>query len=831
AKNMTILATAYADPAQSGTGEHEPALFTVQYGKGRVFHTVRGHVAEQCRCVGFIVTFQRGTEWAATGRVTQMDVPENFPTADEVSVRPVISGDYEAIEDYDFGKSRQALAAIEEEIRNLPPSSFGQVEARLLKALKSSKTTFAGKQFVCRMLRRVGSAKSVPTLSALLADTELSHMARFALLHMPAPEAGIALCQALSRLDGDLKIGVVGSLGQRGDREAVPELAKLVTDRNRNLARAAIGALGRIGGSQAADALADAKVPAALQTDRDDAYLMCADSLLAEGQTAEAVAIYRRMVAPSNGTWIRVAAYKGLIKAEKEKAVPHIVALLKDDDIDLQRAAGKFIAETPGTAVTKALARELASLSADGKIVLLSALEGRGDKAAAPYVAKTVSNGDPRVRLAAIETLGVVGGAADVALLAKVSGESGRLARAAQTSLGRMSAPGVTAALVDVAQGTSAEGVRVNTIETLIDRLDTDALPALLDVADDDAASVRQAAYKALGALGGQKELSALVSMLLNTDSSRDRGSIERALVAIVLRLENPQAAPIIAGLGRADNAVKPHLLTVLSRVGDSGALEAVRPQLRSRDADIRKAAIRALADWPTPAPLTDLLKVAKSSDDATEQILALRGYIKLLGVPANRSAADTVGYLSQAMEAARRTEEKRAVLAALPKYPCQEAIALAEKAGQDASLRREAELAAKKIKELVLNQSLKARASRNGGNAKNALDGKQETRWDTGRPMKPGDWFVLDLGAENVVRGLTLDTRRSSNDFPRGYEVYVSFDGGSWGRPVVTGKGTKPITEIAFEKPVRTRFIRIVQTGSSDSWHWSIHELTLSLQ
>jgi type 1 glutamine amidotransferase len=69
AKNMTILATAYADPAKRGTGEHEPALFTVSYGKGRVFHTVLGHDREQLRCVGFIVTFQRGTEWAATGRV------------------------------------------------------------------------------------------------------------------------------------------------------------------------------------------------------------------------------------------------------------------------------------------------------------------------------------------------------------------------------------------------------------------------------------------------------------------------------------------------------------------------------------------------------------------------------------------------------------------------------------------------------------------------------------------------------------------------------------------------------------------------------------------
>jgi type 1 glutamine amidotransferase len=87
AKNMTLLATAYADPKQKGTGENEPMLFTVRYGKGRVFHTALGHAPEQMRCVGFIVTYQRGTEWAATGRVTQVEVPADFPTADQVNLR------------------------------------------------------------------------------------------------------------------------------------------------------------------------------------------------------------------------------------------------------------------------------------------------------------------------------------------------------------------------------------------------------------------------------------------------------------------------------------------------------------------------------------------------------------------------------------------------------------------------------------------------------------------------------------------------------------------------------------------------------------------------
>ena len=87
AQNMTVLATAYADPKQGGSGEHEPMLLTVNYGRGRVFHSPMGHDLQAMQCVGFIVTLQRGTEWAATGRVAAAKLPDDFPTTDRVSVR------------------------------------------------------------------------------------------------------------------------------------------------------------------------------------------------------------------------------------------------------------------------------------------------------------------------------------------------------------------------------------------------------------------------------------------------------------------------------------------------------------------------------------------------------------------------------------------------------------------------------------------------------------------------------------------------------------------------------------------------------------------------
>lgn len=87
ANNMTILATAYADPKYKGTGRHEPMVMTIDYKDGRIFHTPMGHDDGAMACVGYATLLVRGTEWASNGEVTLNDVPEDFPTSKESSAR------------------------------------------------------------------------------------------------------------------------------------------------------------------------------------------------------------------------------------------------------------------------------------------------------------------------------------------------------------------------------------------------------------------------------------------------------------------------------------------------------------------------------------------------------------------------------------------------------------------------------------------------------------------------------------------------------------------------------------------------------------------------
>jgi len=92
AEEMTILATGKDVSETAPTNHHEPMLMVIKFGKGRTFHTTLGHDTPAFEGVGFITTFLRGAEWAATGKVTQA-VPDDFPTSGKATMRPFILKD------------------------------------------------------------------------------------------------------------------------------------------------------------------------------------------------------------------------------------------------------------------------------------------------------------------------------------------------------------------------------------------------------------------------------------------------------------------------------------------------------------------------------------------------------------------------------------------------------------------------------------------------------------------------------------------------------------------------------------------------------------------
>jgi HEAT repeat protein len=609
---------------------------------------------------------------------------------------------YGAIARYEPGQSRKELVRLEEALRVLPPVDFPKIEQRLLAILAAGEASVAGKRFVCRVLRRIGSAACVRPLAALLADEKLAHMARFALQHLPCAEVDAALRDALAKLTGSLRIGVVGSIGERGDPAAVPALAALLGKDDVALAAAAVRALGRIGGAEAARALEEARLPRELRYAQADARLACAERLVREGKEAAAAAIYRSLTGKTHEITVRLAAYRGVLQAEREKAVPTLIALLKDPDQRLKDAALKYIRELPGSSVAAALAGRLQAVDTETQIVLIEALEARGDPAAAGAVAAAAGSAHSGVVMAAVRALGVLGGAEQVPLLARLAAVGGAVGRTARDSLVRLQGPGVNSALIQL--GTSNE------------------------------AELRATVFRVLKEVAGPNDFPDLIGLLVTVEDRRERALLQQAAIMAARRIEDRGAAAgiVVDALREADKPLTLTLVGILPRLGGATALGALRPYLKAADPTIRQVAVMTLVDWQAAEAVPELLRVAETEPSPQLRSLAFRGAVFRLRLLKDRPSAEARALVERAWAAARSPLEKASIIKTLADVPAVWSLEFVKQHRGDPALGGDAEAAYQKIW-AVLNKLVLVEA-------RGVLRAKEATIHGSGAAYEPGE-------------------------------------------------------------------------------------------
>ena len=229
---------------------------------------------------------------------------------------------FETLKTYDYGTDRNAVMPIDDAVVAAHGNAAASMELeKRLAAVLSTSDSKDAKDYVLRRLRIIGTAESVPAIAPLLENKDLSHMARYALELNPAPEAGKALRDALPKVSGKLKIGVIGSLASRHDAESVSAIAAALTDSDKDVACTAAHALGAIGDADAAKQLGEflPKAPEGVKPAATDAYLVCAEKLAKNGQKSEAIAIFKSLMGESEPKHIRLAATHGLLVASGKK--------------------------------------------------------------------------------------------------------------------------------------------------------------------------------------------------------------------------------------------------------------------------------------------------------------------------------------------------------------------------------------------------------------------------------------------------------------------------------------------------------------------------------
>jgi HEAT repeat protein len=616
---------------------------------------------------------------------------------------------YKEVLGYRFDQPRAALAAIEAEIRSASPQQIRAIEARLLATLQSPAATRDCKDWVCRQLRQAGSAESVDALAPLLADKELATVARLALQSIPGPKVDAALRNALAGLEGDLKIGVILSIGARRDPQAVPLLLPLIG--NPQLADAALHALGQIGSAEALRGLQGAKVPKRSAAAALHARLLCAERMAAEGQAAEAAKVYADVYGMAQDRSLKAAALRGMAIADKASAVPVLLTALRGQDRSLRLAAARVACELGGTEILGPILANLALLPGEVQVSILGLVD---DKSALPAVLKAAKSEDPAVRVAALGALGRLGDASCVTLLLGVSAtDPGEAREAARRSLRLLRGNQVDELLVGAARR-GEPGARREAIGALAARGAASAVPILLETAADAASGVSAEALVALAVLAEARHLPAMVKLLVEAKAEGVRGDVERALIAACQRIEDKEAAAsaVIAALPGPSAGVRCSLVRVLARTPGAKSLSALRAAAGDAEPSVKDAAIRGLAEWPDPAAIDDLAAIARSAASQAHKVLALRGLVRLVALPSDRPAPESVKLLAEALALSGRAEEKKLVLAALAELNHPKALEVAVSCLADKELEVEAATAVVKIARSVQRTDAEAAAA-----------------------------------------------------------------------------------------------------------------------
>jgi HEAT repeat protein len=606
---------------------------------------------------------------------------------------------------WQYETSRQPLQSLSEMVAKArsSPVETRAIEQKFIAFLKSDATP-GGKDFICKQLSIMGSEASVPTLAGMLGDPKTVELGRYALERIPGPAVDRALRETLANTKGGARIGIVNTLGMRRDAASVATLRPLALGAQPAEAAAALYALAKIADPAAIAALSEAqgKTKGAVHADAAEAYLQAANRLTERGNAASAEPIYKSLYASRDPGTVQAAALRGLAMTGGPQATPVLMEALRGNDARLQAiAVGGLMRGSYAPLIA-----EMPKLSEAAQIRILGLLSERGDKSALPAFTTAFKSSSMPVRIAALQGVGPVGNASVIPALADIAaGDDSVEQTAAREALGRIRGKEADQAIADGIGGAEPKA-RLELIRAAGDRGTAAAAAVLLKMARDPSPDVRRESLRALRDTASANDITPMVALVVTPVQPGDRSEAVKSLGS-VLRRSDPSRIKDVLSAYTADAAppARTALMQVMGQSGNAEALGILRAALNDQDADARRAAILALTEWPDITPVPDLLAASRSASNQAQQVLALRGAIQLIGLPApSRPPRESVKMLAEAMSLAKQIEEKRAVLALLPRFPVREALDLANASVNDSEVSAEAKAAVARLQRTVRN-------------------------------------------------------------------------------------------------------------------------------
>ncbi len=569
--------------------------------------------------------------------------------------------------------------------------------------------------FVACQLQTVGDADAALALGKLLSDEDLCDYAVGALSAIGGPAAAGELRKALPQAKGRCRMAAIRGLGETGDVASAGELVKALADPERDVRITAAQALGRIGDAGGIDAMLKAAAEAKTPFERAqvaDACMALGRCLAKAGKKAEAKRVLLHLCNNDKSPHVQCAAMEGLGLVAADDALAAIIAAARGAD---RRIAVAAVQAAVASGHWKLCWDRLKDAPADSRLAYLRLLARKGGYCAMPFVNEGMKDPSAEFGKASAEAIG---------LMTDCPGQLVRdvlrlIAQKDQPFLGELIGAlktlDLAAALkeqVNVEQEMAdalpeAPGeAKVALLGILGERAAVGQLPAVLKLAvDGKDEAVRVAAIRAVGAMGGREQAATVIGWVSGAGSDTLRQAAEEALMTMGRGSAGDAVAAATAdAAAKASGAVKLPLVRALGAMQRDAGLGMLRQHAFGADAEMKEVAVRAMAEWPTLAAADDLLKLAKTAESETFQVLALRGYVRL--IPEAKSDEAKLAACREAMAAAKRPDDRRMVLGAVARVPLAGAVELAAAQLGDKDLARDAAgaviVAAKGIGELT---------------------------------------------------------------------------------------------------------------------------------
>jgi len=520
--------------------------------------------------------------------------------------------------------------------------------------------------FFITQVALAGRAEAVKPLAGYLSDKALAGPAAQALQTIGGPEAARALLAALKvgEAPEEATIAIVDALGAMRSREAVKKLCDWAVYPGSRIRRAIRSALANIGDPAAMRVLSNVYVTASFE-ERSQApidLLRLIRRFKEDGRTDQPGRV-NEVIFPARAL---LAAYsrpeESPVAAEAlaliasvlgEKALPDLLRAVESRDPALRGAALEIAAGVPWN--DAALAQWIGKAAASAPEVragIVGMLGRTGSKSAGDFVVERLRDPDKIVRLAAIRSAPHVDSTLFLRLLDGADEEEAAVLKAELLRFNAKDVVPEAAGRID----TTPHPAKAVLIDILGEKGARGEIERVFALAADPEPATRAAALGALAKLAGEFELPSLVAMLEKAADADDIIHLQEAVAAAAARGAEPgrKGAALVDLLKNASPGRKIAILRVLPKVGGEKLLRAAVEETASTDLQVQTAAVYALSQWPDYQAAGDLLRIATTTASKRYRLLALDGYVRLVGranMPAQRKLALFGALLAQTFD------------------------------------------------------------------------------------------------------------------------------------------------------------------------------------